>query len=119
MFVGVFSVVPVLSNHERLLLLFAGNRKTLPRQGRERVLARGATLFRSIGKLILTARANGHSRGSCTDTPVSCFVPDSQATFGTAAPRKIRSLLIFLLSRSAPCLLLLLIVVFAVLLALV
>ena len=45
------------------------------------------------------------------------LVPDSQATLGTAAPGKICSLLIFLLLRSMECLLLLLFVFDAVLLA--
>src|SRR5216684_4538618 len=69
--------------------------KPLPRQGRERVLTRGATLLRSIGRLILTRCANGHSRGNYTYLYVSikaCWFPDSQATFGPSAPRKTYSL---------------------------
>src|SRR5216684_1580104 len=69
--------------------------KPLPRQGRERVLTRGATLLRSIGRLILTRCANGHSRGNYTYLYVSikaCWFPDSQATFGPSTPRKTYSL---------------------------
>src|ERR1700730_6520363 len=77
------------------------NRKTLPRQGRERVLTRGATLLRSIERLILTRCDNGHSRGNYTG--IVCWFPDSQATSAQLLRGRFTATVIFPLSRSMMC----------------